>query len=52
MNTGEKKRKTSVPPHVDENALPRKEEDCGDKPECEKKEMDELQAEDPGNQGA
>jgi len=42
----------SVPPHVDESKLASDEKQCSDKPECEAEEMDELQAEDPGNQGS
>ena len=54
MATTQEDRKTGVPPPADESVLrPGDEEtDCGNKPECEKKEIEELQAEDPGNQGA
>jgi hypothetical protein len=37
---------------ADESVLLPDDEDPGDKAETEKKELDELQANDPGNQGA
>jgi len=46
--------KVGVAPDVDESALAPgdEKEPCGSKPECEREEVEELQAEDPGNQGS
>jgi len=54
MPTTQENRQTGVLPPADESVLKPgdEEKDCGSKPECEKKEIEELQAEDPGNQGA
>lgn len=46
------KREENTPPGVDESVLKPGDEDPGNKKEKEKKEVQELQAEDPGNQGA
>lgn len=54
MDTKEETRKPGLLPPADQSVLKPgdEEKDCGDKPELEKKEIEELQAEDPGNQGA
>jgi hypothetical protein len=52
MTTSEENRNLNVPSPVDESVVKPGYGDCGDKQDCEKKELDDLQAADPGNQGA
>jgi hypothetical protein len=52
MTPNEENPKANVARPADESVLLPDDEDLGDKAETEKKELDELQAADPGNQGA
>lgn len=52
MTPNEENPKANVVLLADENVLLPGDEDPGDKAETEKKELDELQADDPGNRGA
>jgi hypothetical protein len=48
----EENRNISVPPPANEGIVKPGDEECSNKQDCEKKEFDVLQAEDPGNQGS
>jgi len=54
MPTTQENRQTGVLPPADQSVLKPGDEEpvCSNKPECEKEEIEELQAEDPGNQGS
>jgi hypothetical protein len=52
LTPNEENPKGNVARPADESVLLPDDEDPGDKAETEKKELDELQANDPGNQGA